>query len=126
MENNSKRTVLIVDDDAVLRKMYTTKLEASGFAVTQAENGLKGSELFESQKFDVILVDIMMPQMTGLEMLEKLRESPNIKDTLIFVFSNLTEKEQQEKATSLGIKEFLIKADLTPSALVSKITSYLK
>ncbi len=126
MEKSNTKTIILVDDDDVLSRMYKTKLETSGFIVKTASNGTEGLELIKNETANLLILDIMMPQMTGLELLEKLRatkkEYANIP---VIMLTNLTEKEQQAKAAELGVKEFLIKADLTPQALVEAIQKYL-
>lgn len=124
MQVNNKK-VLIVEDDPVLIRMYSTKLITEGFGVTTATNGEEGLQKVVSENFDIVVLDIMMPRMSGIDMLKKLREDNSNLQIPFIILTNLTEKEQQEEATRLGVKEFLIKADLLPSDLVKTIRKYL-
>ncbi len=122
---NNKPTVLIIEDDPLLSKMYKTKLETEGFEVLTADDGGGGLGIALSQKVDFILLDIMMPKMSGIDFLTKLRQDPKGKDLPVIVFSNLIDQEKLQKAKALGAKEYLIKAELTPAQLVTKVRQYL-
>lgn len=125
-QSDVKKRVMLVEDDVVLIKMYSTKLEAAGFTVLSASDGEKGLKLAEENSVDILILDLMMPKMSGIDVLTHLRKSPKFKqDTPILILSNLTEKNEIEKAKSLGVKEFLVKANLVPSEIVDAIKKYL-
>lgn len=126
-QNNteSKKMILLVEDDPLLVKMYSTKLIKEGYGVISAEDGECGLNLALSQKIDLILLDVMMPKLSGIDLLIKLRQDPKGKDIPVIVISNLTQEEEAQKALSLGAKEYLIKANLTPSQIIEKIRKYL-
>jgi len=110
--------VLIVEDDQFIREMYAFILTKDGHDVTEAGDGAIG--LSEAQKggFDVILLDLMMPQVDGLGFLQGLKDKPpKTKNGPIVVMSNLAYGDAKDKAMLLGASEFLVKADLEPSEI---------
>lgn len=119
--------ILLIEDDQMLVKMYKIKLEKEGFDVEIAYNGEEGLELMKSQKYDVILLDLMMPVMDGFVMLERHKEDPNKQDTPIIVLSNLGQKEDIERAVELGVGEddYIVKANMTPMEVIEKIRTKL-
>ncbi len=122
--NQNKKTVLFVEDDPIILRMYSTKLNNEGFNVLTAADGITGLEKAESEKVDIIVLDIMMPRMSGIELLARLYEKQQGNMPPVVILTNLTEKEQQEAATKYGAKEVLIKAELLPSDLVKIINKY--
>lgn len=124
-QTETKRTILLVEDDPLLVKMYSTKFTKEGFNIIFAEDGEEGLKLALSQKIDFLLLDVMMPKLSGIDLLTKLRQDPKGKDIPVLVFSNLTQQEEAQKALGLGAKEYLIKANFTPSQLVEKVKKYL-
>lgn len=117
--------ILLIEDDSLLLKMYKTKLEKEGFQVLAAEDGQKGLKMALEEKVDFILLDIMMPKISGLDLLTKLRQNPKGKNIPVIVLSNLAQPEKSKKALDLGAKEFLVKANFTPSQVVAKVKQYL-
>ncbi len=116
--------ILIIEDDELLREIYTTKLELEGFAVTAARDGLEGLEKAALHEPDIILLDMIMPRMTGLEFLKayNLQRHPNVKAV---VMSNKSSANDINQAKALGIAEYLIKSHYTPQEIVSRIRLHL-
>jgi DNA-binding response OmpR family regulator len=88
-------TILIVEDDPVLSKMYTEKFKFEGFQVLTALNGEEGLRLALSEKIDVILLDLMLPRLSGTELLTKLRLDSKGKNIKVIVLTNLAEQEEK-------------------------------
>jgi DNA-binding response OmpR family regulator len=124
-ETQNNPVILLVEDDPLLTRMYQSKFNAEGFKVLSAQDGVTGLKMAQEEKVDFMVLDIMMPQMSGIDLLEKLRTGSQGKDTPVIVLTNLTEKEEEEKARKLGVKEYLLKANLTPGEVVEKIKKYL-
>lgn len=123
--DQQKRTsVLFVEDDPVLIKMYQTKLVNEGFRVVFAENGIDGLAALESEDVDIIILDIMMPQLSGVDMLSRLRKTPKGKNIPVIILTNLTVEEEHKKAIELGVVDYIIKSNLTPTELVERIRKY--
>lgn len=120
------KKVAIIEDDQAIAQMYRFKFEALGFKVETAENGRVGLELIESMKPDVILLDLMMPEMNGDEMLAKLRSTSWGKDLKVIVLTNKGEQEIPDSVRKLGVSDVILKADMTPRQVADKVTQTLK
>lgn len=116
--------ILIAEDEPMLREVYTTLLEAHGHEVEGVENGLRVIELCDKVVFDLLLLDIMMPEMTGVEVLEKARER-SMKLPPTIVFSNLSSGSEIDRARELGVRQCVVKSDMTPSDIVALVDSVL-
>ena len=117
--------ILIVDDDLVNAQIYAYKLKSEGHQVTLSPDG-QSAEKEIAKKFDLILLDIMMPKIDGTVILAEIKKGTN-KDTPVLVHTNFLSEPIKEKCLKeLGAREYLIKADLTPTQLVEKIEGYLK
>jgi DNA-binding response OmpR family regulator len=106
--------IAIIEDDQAISQMYRFKFEAEGFTVQTAENGRLGLELAESMKPDFILLDLMMPEMTGDTMLEQLRAKPWGKNIKVIVLTNVGEQEIPARIRELGVNGVILKANMTP------------
>lgn len=125
--NTSMATkIAIIEDDQAISQMYRMKFEAEGYAVETAENGKLGLELCEEFKPDIILLDLMMPEMNGDEMLEKLRATPGGKKIEVVILTNMGEQEIPEKVKELGVAAVILKADMTPRQVADLVKQQLK
>jgi len=106
--------IAIIEDDQAISQMYRFKFEAEGYTVQTAENGRLGLALTESMQPNIILLDLMMPEMTGDQMLEKLRASAWGKDIEVIILTNMGEQEIPDKVRELGVSAVILKADMTP------------
>lgn len=118
--------ILLVEDDSLIVKIYSTRLKADGYTILSADNGEDGLALAEKETPDLVLLDVMMPKVDGFTVLEKLRANAALRDKPILVYSNLAQDTEIEKAKQLGATEFIVKANISPTELVSKIKSYIK
>jgi len=123
---NTFKKILLVEDDPLLIKMYQTKFRNEGFELIIAQDGEEGFKMADEQQPDFILLDIMMPKLSGIDLLAKLKENDKTKNIPVIVLTNLSQPKEAEKAIALGAKEYLIKADITPGEIVKKIKEYLK
>jgi DNA-binding response OmpR family regulator len=117
--------IAIIEDDQAISQMYRFKFEAEGFDVQTAENGKLGLALAESMKPDIILLDLMMPEMTGDEVLEKLRASDWGKDIKVIILTNMGEQEIPPKVRELGVSGVILKADMTPRQVADTVKKKL-
>lgn len=109
------KKVLIVEDDQFIREMYNLILTKAGYEVTEALDGKVGLGLAQEGGYDVILLDLMMPNLDGLGFLQGLKDKkPKKKNGSIIVLSNLAYGDAKQKALDLGASGFLVKADLDP------------
>jgi DNA-binding response OmpR family regulator len=106
--------VAIIEDDQAISQMYRFKFEAEGFDVETADNGKLGLELAKSMQPDIILLDLMMPIMTGDEMLSAMRATPWGKDIKVVILTNKGEQEIPDEVRNLNVTAVILKADMTP------------
>ena len=117
--------VAIVEDDQAIAQMYRIKFEAEGYDVDTAENGLLGLELAENMKPDIILLDLMMPEMNGGEMLAKLRATTWGRNIKVVVLTNMGEQEIPEEIKQLNVSAVILKADMTPKQVADLVKKLL-
>ena len=123
----TKQKVLIIEDDDAIATMYTMKLELSKFDVMRAPNGHVGLELIDSFHPDIVLLDLMMPVMSGVETLEHLKDNDQLnKDFKLLILSNMGDMDTAEKIKEFGVHDFIIKADSSPTQVVVKVQQLLK
>ncbi len=114
--------ILLVDDDVFLRDMYATKFSELSHEVVAVDTGERALEALETNTFDVVLLDMIMPGMTGIELLEKINAQELTKRPACIVLSNQGGKEEIEAAERAGAKGYIIKAELIPSEVVAQVT----
>ena len=124
MEPNNIK-VLIVDDDNFLLDMYSLKFRESGFIVEVARSGSEAIEKIKEMNPDVILLDIVMPQPDGFEVLRSLRQEKSAEGAIVVILTNLGQKEDVERGLALGANDYIIKAHFTPSEVVNKVKGLL-
>jgi DNA-binding response OmpR family regulator len=117
--------IAIVEDDPAIAQMYRMKFETEGYEVETAENGVLGLELAEDMRPDVILLDLMMPEMGGDEMLQKLRQTDWGKDIKVIILTNMGEQEAPPIIKELDVKRFIVKADMTPRQVAEMVKAEL-
>jgi DNA-binding response OmpR family regulator len=120
----SAPTILIIEDNQDLVEMYRLKLSLEGFHVETATDGEQGILKAVEAKPDMILLDILMPNMNGFEVLKALKNNTKL-DTKIIVLSNLGQYENIKEAKDLGATEYMVKANTTPTMVVTKIKELL-
>lgn len=118
------KKILIVDDDQYIRELYIEVLKDEKYDVDSAEDGVLGVDKILNKKYDLILLDIMMPRLDGLGVLQKLSDAKY--NGNIVLLTNLSHGPVIEEGTKLGAKGYLIKADITPDQLVEKVKEFLK
>lgn len=122
---DAKKKVLLVEDDKMILDMYTLKFTQEGYEVTQAENGKDGLALAKKIVPDIILLDIILPQMDGFTVLKSVKADPKTKDIPVVLLTNLGQDGDVKKGIELGAVDYLIKANFTPSQVVDKVKSVL-
>lgn len=117
--------IAIIEDDQAISQMYRFKFEGEGFTVETAENGRLGLSLAESMKPDIVLLDLMMPEMTGDEMLELMRKTDWGKDIKVIILTNMGEQEIPPHVKELGVSGIILKADMTPRQVADVVKDKL-
>ena len=120
-----KIKVLLIEDDKMIIDMYTLKFTQEGYEVFQAENGKDGLASALKNKPDVILLDIILPQMDGFSVLKELKEDNDLKNKPVILLTNLGQDGDVKKGLELGATDYLIKANFTPQQVVDKVKSVL-
>jgi len=125
-KDSQAKIILIVEDDPVLLKMYSEKFNFEGFEVLNAHDGEEALKVALENKVGIILLDIMLPRMSGTDFLEKYRQDPRGKNTPVVALTNLAEEAERQRALKLGVKEYIVKAMQTPKQVVEKIKKYIE
>jgi len=115
------KKILIIEDDAFLQGLASRKLQGEGYEVSIATNGEEGFKALEENGHDLILLDLLLPNIDGFEFLEKMRANEKWKDTKVIVFSNLSEEKDIKRTQELGVIDYMIKANFTLDELTNKI-----
>jgi two-component system, chemotaxis family, response regulator WspR len=118
-----KKKILIVEDDNFVAEVYLAKLSEMGYETALAQNGEEGLVELKKGKVDLILLDILMPIMSGIEMLEEVKKHEEWKDIPVILLTNIGEKESIQKAREMGVKNYLIKSHFTPAEVIEKVES---
>lgn len=118
--------IAIVEDDAAISQMYRIKFENENYKVETADNGFLGLKLIESMRPDILLLDLMMPEMNGDEVLKKLRATPFGKTLKVVILTNMGESEAPDSIAELGVLAFIVKANMTPRQVVDLVKKYLE
>ena len=117
--------IAIIEDDQAISQMYRFKFEAEGYTVETADNGIRGLELAEKMHPDIILLDLMMPEMTGDEMLARLRKTSWGKDIKVIILTNVGEQELPPHVKELNVSGIILKADMTPRQVADLVKTKL-
>lgn len=117
--------IMITEDDPTLRDIYTTRFSAEGYEVVSASDGETALSTAVKERPDLILLDIMMPKISGFDVLDILRATPETKDTKIIVMSALSQTADVEKGKALGANAYLVKSQVTLSEVVDKVKEIL-
>ncbi len=125
MGKNEKK-VLIVEDDGFISEVYSVKLEAEEFSVVVAADGKTALNLVEKENPDLIILDLFIPKVSGIDFLRTIRSKDRSVDTPVIVLTNSDEKENFSKVTELGVSDYLIKSQYTPDEIILKIKEFLK
>ena len=117
--------ILIIEDDPYVRRFYDRLFHLNGYDVELAEGGREGLEKAKEMKPSLILLDIMMPNMDGFQVLEKLKSDPETKDISVVMLTNLGSSESTKKAVQLGASGFIIKSDTPPEELLRMVDGFV-
>ncbi len=116
------KTILIIEDDAFLQGLEATKLKKEGYEILTASNSVEAFKIIDAKtKLDLILLDLLLPEVDGFMILEKIRQNKDLLTIPVIVFSNLSEDKDIKRVTKLGISEFMIKSNFTLDELARKV-----
>lgn len=118
--------ILLIEDDPLIVEIYTTKLKQAGLEVEVAGDGEEGLRMLKKGKYDLVILDLVLPRLSGFELLSKVQKSPNLRKVKILILSNLGQKSEVRKGIRFGAVRYLIKAHYTPTEVVEEIKKLLK
>lgn len=121
----TKPKVLLIEDDKYLCRAYKDGLERAGLEIILAYDGVEGLEKIKSEKPDLILLDLILPDKSGFEVLREVSLDKNLKKIPIVVLSNLGQKSDIQTCRELGAKDYLVKADFTMKDVIKKVKFHL-
>ncbi|MDO9108876.1 MAG: response regulator [Coriobacteriia bacterium] len=117
----SKLTILVVEDTELLRRIYSDKLAQDGYDVLAAGDGFEALNLLRSNKVDLVLLDLIMPRMSGIEALEAIKADPRTREIPVIILSNLGQESDVERGLNLGAVDYLVKNEARPADVADKI-----
>lgn len=123
-----KKKILLVEDEESLRDIYNRQLAISGFEATCLATGKEGLEAVVKNKYDLILLDIMLPDINGLDILKSVKQNQDqaIKSTPVILLTNLGQDQIIQDGFQLGADAYLVKASYTPEQVIDEIKNLLK
>lgn len=116
-----KKKILLIEDDTFMIELLARDLEAAGFIVSVAKTGTEGVQKFGEVGPDLILLDLLLPDLGGFEALRQIRRHPSGPQTKVMILSNIAEGPDMEEAKRLGVLEYLVKANYTLPEIVGKV-----
>ena len=120
------RTILVAEDSEVTRTLVTGILSNLGYRILQAEDGQQALEMLQDYRVDLLMTDIQMPRMSGLELLKNVRADVALEGLPVIMLSTLGSAADKEYAMQLGADAYLVKLDFREKELVSTVRRYLK
>ena len=123
---NTKAKLLLIEDDKDQIFMYHFKFEKEGFKFFSARTGSEGIKTAKTKQPDLILLDLVLINENGVEILEKLKADESVKNIPVIILTNLAKKELKARAQELGIVDFIIKTQILPAELVERVKKALK
>lgn len=118
--------ILIVEDDPLISRMYQRVFKFEGFDVEMARNGQEGIDKAKKVKPTIMLLDVMMPKKSGIEVLKELKADKNLKGVPVIVLTNLSGMKDAETAIELGAVKFIVKSDNKPTEVVKQVREIIK
>ena len=122
---NTSKTILLVEDDDNLANVYQTRLQAEGFRTVRVNNGEDALQTALQAKPDLILLDVMMPKVSGFDVLDILRNTPETAKSKIIMLTALSQEADKERAQSLGVDDYLVKSQVVIADVVDRIKQLL-
>jgi|GEM_PF-652074 DNA-binding response OmpR family regulator len=121
------KKVLIVEDDSMLSEIYQKKFKSQdSFEVVSANSGTEAIKKAKEEKPDLVLLDLVLPEMDGFDVLEQIKKDPTLSNTKVVPFSNLSEEDNEKKLRELGADGFIAKSEHTPQELLEEVKKILK
>ncbi|MFC2317065.1 response regulator transcription factor [Candidatus Southlakia epibionticum] len=121
----AKKKILLVEDDASLAAVYRARLELEGFDIKEVHNGEDALSAAVSYRPDLILLDVMMPKISGFDVLDILRNTPDTTNVRVIMLTALSQPKDKERAEKLGADDYLVKSQVVISDVVERVRHHL-
>ena len=118
---DANKRIMVIEDDRFLSSLIKARLEKDGFGVIQAFDGEEAIQTLKQERPDLILLDLIMPKVTGFEVLQTISITPGFEHIPVVILSNLAQESDLEKARQLGAKEYFVKVKISIDDLISRI-----
>lgn len=125
MSDQQQKTILLVEDDDSLASVYETRLQAEGFNTKRVANGEDALATALQVKPDLILLDVMMPKVSGFDVLDILRNTPETQNLKVIMLTALSQDTDRDRAKELGVDDYLVKSQVVIADVVDKIKQHL-
>lgn len=122
---DTKKKILLVEDDTALASVYRSRLELEGFDIHEVNNGEDALSAAISFKPDLILLDAMMPKISGFDVLDILRNTPDTTNVRVIMLTALSQPKDKERAEQLGVDDYLVKSQVVIGDVVARIKHHL-
>jgi len=123
--SNQAKKILLVEDDDALANVYTTRLEAEGFDVRRVANGEDALAAALEYHPDLVLLDVMMPKVSGFEVLDILRNTPQTSNVKVIVLTALSQESDRQRAESFGADDYMVKSQVVIADVIDRIKHHL-
>lgn len=124
-KNSNGKRILLVEDDDALANVYLIRLQAEGFDVRRVANGEDALATALKYKPDLVLLDVMMPRVSGFDVLDILRNTPETSNVKVTMLTALGQESDMERAKALGVNEYLVKSQVVIADVVDRIRHQL-
>ncbi len=119
------KKILLIEDEQIIVDLLQRKLTEEGYNVALAKDGEEGIKAMKAEKPDLILLDIVMPKMGGLEVMEEMQKNPDLKRIPVIIVSNSGQPVELDRAKKLGAKDWLIKTEFDPQEVIEKVVNQI-
>jgi DNA-binding response OmpR family regulator len=125
-DNKNNKKILLVEDDDRLANVYETRLQSEGFTTKRVANGEEALAMAIQVKPDLILLDVMMPKVSGFDVLDILRNTPETASIKIIMLTALSQESDKQRAVALGVDDYLIKSQVVIADVVDRVKKQLE
>lgn len=120
-----KKKILLVEDDTTLAEVYRSRLELEGFETNLVTNGEDALSSIQEYKPDLVLLDAMMPKISGFDVLDIIRNTPATANTRVIMLTALSQPKDKERAENLGVDEYLVKSQVVIGDVIARVKHHL-
>lgn len=121
----AKKTILIIEDEQDIREVYSEVLQDEGYNVIEAADGKEGLSLALNEDWDLMLLDIMIPQLDGVSVLKLVKNEASVKDRPVILLTNVGNENLIAESFEYGAQGYLIKAEITPDKILSEVKNFI-